>query len=568
MRRKDEHRNINMLLMVAFTLATFFIVSLRAYQISVQKNVNDVDLVQLNEKEFSRSSITSANRGTIYDKNGHPIAMDTTSYSLYAVLQDNGIEVAVQEPEYVSKRLSEILEIDRNKILDKLQTENVYQVELGSKSRQLSKEIKKQIEAANLKGIYFREETKRVYVNDDFASHVIGYASVNPELSEGLNVDIQEGKMGLELLFDKQLSGIEAYKSRASKGEKNNYLSGQDLYITLDSRVQNYLEELMNYAVQQYKPQQMMGYLVEVETGKVIAASQRPSFKLNSLEGVDKEWRNLLIEEAIEPGSTIKILTMASALENKVIQPTDIFKSGVIDVYDQKVRDYNRFGWGSITYEQALIRSSNVGMVEIINKLGIEKWQNELEKYGFGKSTESGLANESTGNIKFDNPVNAVMSSFGQGLSVTPIQLLQSYLAIGNQGEMLELQFVNGIGSKQNVPKESLGQVMSPETAQYILSVMKKSTTEPYGTGQIYHNDTVDVAVKTGTAEIANANHSGYLTGANDYLYSVISFFPADKPKYMLYLAVKQPASGNQVSGTQVLSEIFNKYVDYVMISE
>lgn len=566
MRQNNEHRNKNMLLIVTFAFVAFVIITLRAFQISVQKEVNDVDLVQMNEKEFSRSSITSANRGTIYDSQSRPIAMDTTSYSLYAVLKKDGYEEAVEEPEYVSKRLAEILDMNRDELLNKLLTKNVYQVEFGAKGRKLSKEIRDKIKAANLKGIHFKEETKRVYVNDFYASHIIGYSAVNQELSEGLSVDIQEGKMGLELLFDKQLSGVEAYKSRVLKGETDNYLAGQDLYLTLDSRLQNYLEELMSNAFQHYKPKQMMGYLVEVETGKLLAATQRPTFNLNTLEGVDKEWRNLLVEESYEPGSTIKILTLASAIEKGTISLNEYFESGKIDVYDQEVRDYNRYGWGPITFEQALIRSSNVGMVKIVEKMGVDQWQQELVKYGFGQKTESGFVNESAGNINFDNPVNAMMSSFGQGLSVTPIQLLESFIAIGNKGERLQIQMVDGIGSQQTIQKKSLGQVMKVETARTILNIMQKSTTEDYGTGLVFHNPNINVAVKTGTAEIANIEKSGYLTGENDYLYSVISFFPAEKPKYMLYLAVKQPEAETSLNGTHILAEIFNKFVDYVVI--
>lgn len=566
MRQNNEHRNKNMLLIVAFAFVAFVIITLRAFQISVQKEVNDVDLVQMNEKEFSRSSITSANRGTIYDSQSRPIAMDTTSYSLYAVLKKDGYEEAVEEPEYVSKRLAEILDMNRDELLNKLLTKNVYQVEFGAKGRKLSKEIRDKIKAANLKGIHFKEETKRVYVNDFYASHIIGYSAVNQELSEGLSVDIQEGKMGLELLFDKQLSGIEAYKSRALKGETDNYLAGQDLYLTLDSRLQNYLEELMSNAFQHYKPKQMMGYLVEVETGKLLAATQRPTFNLNTLEGVDKEWRNLLVEESYEPGSTIKILTLASAIEKGTISLNEYFESGKVDVYDQEVRDYNRYGWGPITFEQALIRSSNVGMVKIVEKMGEDQWQQELVKYGFGQKTQSGFVNESAGNINFDNPVNAIMSSFGQGLSVTPIQLLESFIAIGNKGERLQIQMVDGIGSQQTIQKKSLGQVMKAETAQTILNIMQKSTTEDYGTGLVFRNPNVNVAVKTGTAEIANTEKSGYLTGENDYLYSVISFFPAEKPKYMLYLSVKQPEAETSLNGTHILAEIFNEFIDYVIL--
>lgn len=564
--QKNKDRNFNIFLLIAFSVSVFLFLSARVYRLTILKQINGVDLVAFNADSVDRSSISSVNRGSIFDKNGRPIAMDTTSYSLYAVIKGGeGVET-IQDPDRTAKVLSQYIGMDRDRILSILLTPDVYQVEFGNAGKQLSRESKEAIEKANLPGIHFKEDKQRNYVNDYYAAHLIGFAKVNEELSQEVQVDIQEGQMGIEAMLNEELSGFD----RFGTGQINSQiLSGRDVYLSLDSRLQNYLDELMSQTYSTYQPEQMMAYLVDSRTGKLLAASQRPTFNLNTREGIDQEWKNFLVEEAFEPGSTIKILTLASAKEQKLYTEEETFKSGSIKVYDQIVKDYNETGWGYITFEQGLIRSSNVAMVNLVNRMGIDKWVQELEKFGFGKTSQSGLANESAGDIQFDNPVNAIMSSFGQGFSATPLQLMQAYLSVVNQGKMLKIQFIDGIGLPDNYyQKQELNQLFSAETAAYILNAMVKTVEEPYGTAQVFKNKNVKIAAKTGTAQIANPNGVGYLEGPNDYYFSVVSFFPADQPKYMLFMAMKRPRDNKYKLGAQILSEVFNPFVDNIMLVE
>lgn len=553
-------RNLRFLAILLAGLASIAI--FRFTQISLFKTSNGQDLTAYHETGTKRSSITEARRGSIFDQQGNPIAMDTTSYSLFAVLRsDWGDTNLVKDPDVTAKALAKHLGLDRDKILAQLTQNNVYQVEFGNAGQHLSSETKKAIEAENLPGLVFVSETTRKYVNDVYASHLIGYATaVAKEEDQPLSAQVLDGKLGLEAAYNVSLSGQDSNQSSSRQ------LIGKDLHLTLDSRLQNKLEELMSQYQTTYQPEALQAYLVEAKTGKLVAASQRPSFNLNTREGIEAEWKNLMVEEAYEPGSTIKILTMSVAYDRQLYKPGELYQSGSIQVYDQVVKDYNKVGWGQISFEEGLARSSNVAMVNLVNRMGDQEWVKKLGDFGFGKGTDFGLENETTGNFQFDNPVSRIMSGFGQGFSATPIQLLQAYSSIGNQGQMLKVQVVQGLDSAGEFQARVLGKPISKEAANHVLQLMVDTVEKPYGTAVSFRNPYVKVAAKTGTAQIADPNGSGYLTGANDYYHSVVTFFPADNPKYMLYMAMKRPQQDHGLLGSQILGKLFNDYIEYIMV--
>ena len=553
-------RNLRFLAILLAGLASIAI--FRFTQISLFKTSNGQDLTAYHETGTKRSSITEARRGSIFDQQGNPIAMDTTSYSLFAVLRsDWGDTNLVKDPDVTAKALAKHLGLDRDKILAQLTQNNVYQVEFGNAGQHLSSETKKAIEAENLPGLVFVSETTRKYVNDVYASHLIGYATAAAkEEDQPLSAQVLDGKLGLEAAYNVSLSGKDSNQSSSRQ------LIGKDLHLTLDSRLQNKLEELMSQYQTTYQPEALQAYLVEAKTGKLVAASQRPSFNLNTREGIEAEWKNLMVEEAYEPGSTIKILTMSVAYDRQLYKPGELYQSGSIQVYDQVVKDYNKVGWGQISFEEGLARSSNVAMVNLVNRMGDQEWVKKLGDFGFGKGTDFGLENETTGNFQFDNPVSRIMSGFGQGFSATPIQLLQAYSSIGNQGQMLKVQVVQGLDSAGEFQSRVLGKPISKEAANHVLQLMVDTVEKPYGTAVSFRNPYVKVAAKTGTAQIADPNGSGYLTGANDYYHSVVTFFPADNPKYMLYMAMKRPQQDHGLLGSQILGKLFNDYIEYIMV--
>ncbi|MDO4432491.1 MAG: penicillin-binding protein 2 [Aerococcaceae bacterium] len=532
----------------------------RFAQLSLFKRVNGEWLSDYGrQSSVGRSSIMQIRRGTIYDAKASPIVMDTTSYTLVAILQSDWDKNFVKDPDVTAATLSRYVDLSRDEILERLLNPDAYQVEFGD-IEPLTAQTKKAIEAENLPGITFVSQSQRQYVNPIYASHLIGYTM--PTQEEGsLSATIIEGQTGIEYAYNDALNGRLIPQQDA-------LVSGEDIYLTLDTRLQNQLEGLMNEYQQRYQPAALQVYLVEMETGKMIAAAQRPTFDLNTLTGIEAEWKNLLIEEAYEPGSTVKMLTTAVAYDKQLFSPTELFQSGSINVYDQVVKDHNQVGWGAITFEEGFARSSNVAMVNLVNRMGDDVWATKLLEFGFGQQTDFGLANESLGSVVFDSPVTRTMSGFGQGFSATPIQLLQAYSAIGNNGTMLKIQVINGIGQNSAYQVKSLGQPISSDAANYVLNLMIDTVEKPYGTASAFKHPTMRVAAKTGTAQIADPNGTGYLTGENDYYHSATVFFPAEQPKYMMYLAMKQPQQTYGMLGSQILGQLFNRFVNTVMIGQ
>ncbi|MGO4936719.1 peptidoglycan D,D-transpeptidase FtsI family protein [Fundicoccus sp. Sow4_H7] len=570
MKIRNSKENRNILLLALFAILALLALIIRFGQLSLAKQSNGVDLVSYGQTlDHNRSSITNAKRGTIFDSSGQPIALDATSYSIYAVLRSSWSDDVVEDVDLTAATLAKYLDLSRDEILEILLNFEADQVEFGTAGVNLSPQVKEAIEAENLPGIVLVSSTKRQYINDVFASHLIGYALPTEETNNH-QATILEGRIGIEAAFDDQLSSLKQFEAQQAEGIISDTLLGEDIYLTLESRIQNYLEDLMDQVYKKYLPKELNAYLVELDTGKLVAASQRPSFHLSTREGIEAEWRNFLVQESDEPGSTIKILVLAMAKELGLYSEDETFASGSINVYDQKVSDYNLYGWGDITFQEALIHSSNVGMVHLVDRIGLDRWISILEDFGFGQSTESGLPNESSGYLQFDNPVSKYMSGFGQSISATPMQLLQAYSTIGNNGEMLKIQYIDHMGNESDMAyqKQSLGQKISAETARYVLDSMVLTVEHPSGTARPFYNSEVRIAAKTGTAEIADSENGGYLTGPNDYYHSVVAFYPAEDPKYMVYLSMQQPAQNNGLNGSQILSQIFHPIVEYSLINQ
>lgn len=564
--KSEKIRNIGLFVAVTVVVAVFLIV--RFGQLSIAKVTNNIDLAEYGQSNEQRSSITEARRGTIFDRNGQPIAMDTTSYSMYAVLNSTWSDDVVRDPDYTAQALAQHIDLTRDEILELLVNDEASQIEFGEAGRQLSPETKNLIEAEQLPGIVLVSNTSRRYLNDYFASHLIGYAVPEETADETIEADILSGQIGIEKSMNPLLSGQAAYEANIAQNVPTASMSGNDLYLTLDARLQNYLEDVMSAVYQRYQPKELGAYLVDVETGQLLTASQRPSFNLNTREGIDLQWQNMMVEEAFEPGSTIKILTMAIAYDLQLYEPNETFTSGSIDVYDQTVSDYNLVGWGDITFEDGLVHSSNVGFVKLVERMGDQKWIEQLGKFGFGTSTQSGLPNETNGDLEFDNPVSRIMSGFGQGFSASPMQLLQAYTSIGNDGKMMKIQYIKEMDDNQQFQATEIGTPITSEAANRVLDIMVDTVEKPYGTAKMFKKENVQIAAKTGTAQVADPNGRGYLTGPNDYYFSVVAFFPAENPKYMLYLSMKQPSVTHGLMGTNILAELFHPFVDYIMINE
>lgn len=577
--KKNRKKTIRAMMGLAGFLLLIF--GIRLTQIMVFGTVNGQDLSEQAQNLYDRSSILSAQRGTIYDVGGNPLAMDATSYSLYAVLTDEWSEP--EDPQYVVDKkntaqvLSQYIDLTADEILERLNTQDASQVEFGTAGQDLTYAEMKAIDDQNLPGIMFNETPTRMYPNGVFASHLIGYAEY---MEAGTAIDSRlTGQMGLELSMDgilKGTNGRKSYQSSSTNVElsgtgqvEEETTDGSDVYLTLDSRLQTYLETLMTEVYEKYEPTSMTVMLVEPETGEIVAASQRPTFNLETKEGIDDMWQNLLVEKAYEPGSTIKVLTVAAAIEEGVFDPDSFYDSSPVTMGDSTIADYNGIGWGVITELEGLSQSSNTLMIHLVKEMGYDVWESYIREFGLLQETGSGFANEASGSMNYDYEADKVTTGFGQGIYVTPYQMMQAFTAIANDGNMMKLQLVNRYeedGTMQVVEPEVVSSPISKETANKTLEYLQSVVYADTGTGAAYDLEGYTVSAKTGTAEVFNLETNTYEAGLTKYLYSVVGFVPSEDPQYVLYITVEQPKNLETTASdmmTKIYTPLLTRALEY-----
>ena len=445
-------------------------------------------------------------------------------------------------------------------------------MELGTAGKGISLETKKAIEAANITGINFTPTVARLYPNGNFASYFIGLtATMNNEIS---------GTMGIEKVYNDFLKGTNGTRSYMKDnsgteipGTKSKYKkakNGADVYTTLDSQLQIYMENLLTAAQKKYQPQSMTAVLMNAKTGAILAASQRPTFNAQTKSNIPV-WRNELLAETYEPGSTMKIFTTAAAINSGHYNGNAYHNSGALTIDGSKIYDWNRAGWGSITYDQAFIRSSNVGMALLEQQMGKKLWLNYIQKFGFLKETNAGLGPESKGSISYNYPIEQANTAYGQGIDVTVFQMMQGFSAIANNGKELRPYMIKKIvsadGNKvlKQEGKKVIGQPIKATTAKQVRNLMTQVVTDEHGTGTAFKSDQYEVGVKTGTAQIASPSGGGYLTGDTNSIFSVVGMAPIDNPKYILYITVKQPKTFAGKTSGEMLAEVFNPLMERSM---
>lgn len=572
---QKNRRNMTRVLML-FTGVIFLIFAIRFSMIMMTKTVNGENLSERIENLYTRSSILPAKRGTIYDIGGNPIALDATSYSLIGVLTDKWSNEDqpnhIIEKEKTAEALAKHIDLSKSELLEILNQTERDQVEFGEPGMNLTYGEKIKIEEEKLPGIVFQETPSRLYPNGVFASHLVGYAAISEESKEAAD-QVLTGFMGVEEEFDKQLKGTdgEVIRQQDSQGYAlpgmemvlEEPTDGKDIYMTLDLRLQTYLESLITTAFEESKPKSMTAMLVNAKTGAIEAATQRPSFNATTMEGIDLKWQNLLVEETFEPGSTFKVLTLAAAINEGVFQPQETYQSGSIAVEGGIISDFNKIGWGEISYLEGFARSSNVAVVKLIEKMGFDVWESYMQAFGISTSTNSGLSNEAKGHYNFDYPLEQANTAFGQGVTVTPFQLVQAFTAISNGGTMMKIHYIDKIVDPktkevQKIEPEVLASPITPETAKAVLNYLTEVVYTDYGTASAYQIDNARVGVKTGTAELVNPETGMYYTGTYEYLYSAIGFAPIEDPEYILYVTLELPQNNEPKVFVDYLSEVFN----------
>ena len=561
------------ILVVAFLLCAAII---KMLYVALSPTVDGINLSEFASNRNEKNKTIYAPRGTIYDKNGEALAISVNSYKLIAYLSssrttDESNPKHVVDKETTAKELSKILGIEEKTILGYL-SKDAYQVEFGTKGKNLTELVKRQIEDLELPGLDFIESTQRYYKMGDFASYIIGYARSNDEGEI-------KGELGIEGYYNEDLSGVNGYKRYQSDAygyQLPNVPSievdakkGDDIYLTIDSNIQLIVENAMTKIENGGNFEFALFSVVDSKTGAIVASATSPSFNPNNLNSL-KSYLNPLISYEYEPGSTMKIFSWASSIEDGQYDGTKIFKSGSIDVADVTIRDANKTGWGDIDFDTGFAYSSNVGAVKLALALGGTKLKDYYLKYGFGKKTGIELPSELAGKINFYYPSEVATAAFGQGVTVTPIQMLQALTAIANGGVMLKPYIVDKIVDENGSTiydghKEEIGQVMKASTANKMKDLMYKMNYD--GLSTIYRPSKVTMVTKTGTAQIPNPKGGGYLTGNQNTIISLAGIFPYENPRYIIYAAVKK-YTGERVTFAKAITSAVDEIVSYSNISD
>ena len=507
---------------------------------------------------------TKAMRGNLYDRNGNVIAQDTRTYNIVCILDESRPSIDgeisyVKDKETTASALSKILMIDYDKVLALL-NQDVYQTELGNAGRNLSKNTKDEIEALQLPGIEFTDSIQRLYPNHTFASNLIGYAIAD---ESGSTV----GQMGLELYLDSYLSGQDG--KRVYQVDKNGYVlpgmkeenvsavNGNDVYLTLDVSIQQALETAFKETEEKFNATSVWGGVMELDTGKVVAWGQSPSFDPNSLENITN-YNNIGSQSAYEPGSTMKTFVWAAAINegkydgsaladgNEFCWTSDAdnnpSKTSQDNAMGACIYNANRKKWGTVTLDDGLVYSLNSVAAtietEVITPAIYEQY---LDDFGFFQKVDIDGLPESEGIKQFTWPADKLSLSYGQGSTVTMLQMFQAYSAIFSDGSMVKPYFVESIRDpydSSNViyqaETEVTGNPITEESAKKIQSILYEVVNRSDGTARFFKIPECELIGKTGTAEVAGTDGK-YESGRN--IASVMLAMPADDPKVLVYYA-------------------------------
>lgn len=574
---------VGRVLQVAVALV-FLVFTARFLYIGISKTVNGQNLSERTKQLYKRNQVIKATRGTIYDRNGLAIAEDSHLYTIYAILDKSSINYK-NKPEYVvnksktAEKLAQVLPMSADKIYKFLTPKRkVFQVQFGTAGSGLTIRQKKKIEAMKLPGIKFIATPSRLYPNGNFASHIVGLAQ--PEYNKKINDETLVGTMGIEAYFNNTLTGTDGY--RISSVDASEYQmpnsnqvykpvkNGNNLYLTLDSQLQSYLETRMSDVQKAYDPTSLTAVVEDMKTGKILAASQRPTFNPQTKKGLTKSYRNILVQDTYEPGSVFKVLSFAAVVNSGNYNPNEYYRSGSVNIGGSTIHDWLTSGWGTIPFSQAFERSSNTGFVKLEQKMGAKTWRKYLRKFRIGEKTGITLPGEQPGFISFNTPVDQAVTAFGQGVNVNVMQMMQAYSSLANNGQMLKPQLVNKItdSNGKTIKGYEIQKVGSPvydkKTRETVVANMRKVLNKQSGTGNAYKMGKADIAVKTGTAQIANPKGGGYLKGDSNYIFSVVGIYPASKPRYCIYLTIKQPHLGG-TTAEKILVSIFKPMMSRII---
>lgn len=563
MKIKRSRVRVNNLLILVF-FCCFLLAIGKLIFVAVSSNIDGKDLTAFADKRDTKKRVIPATRGNIYDVNGETIASNANSYTLIAYLSEKRT-TNMDNPQHVIDKestaasLSEALEMDYDYVLGRLNVKGAYQVEFGTKGKNLSENQKVKIESLGLPGIGFIAGNKRYYKNNKIAPYIVGYAKT----SEDGEIN---GEIGIERQYDNVLKGEDGYSEYQVDGAgyqmgeplvNKDPISGSDIYLTIDTGIQLILEDALHTLEENNTFDWFTMTVIDANTGAIVASTSSPSFNPNDVSTI-KNYVNPLIGYTYEPGSTMKIYSWLAAMESGIYDGAKEYQSGTTKVDNYTIKDFNNVGWGMISYDKGFAYSSNVAATNLALELGNIKLKEFYESLGFGSKTGIELPYEEKGILKMTYKSELATASFGQGITTTPIQNLQALTIFTNDGEMLKPYIVDKIVDQEGKVtyqggRTSLGKKASSENVKKMRELMYDVVYN--GVSNYYQPNNVTLAGKTGTAEFTGDNGK-YLSGSLNRIRSFAGFFPYENPKYIFYVSVKKLDGENKALANAVVKAI------------
>ena len=536
------------------------IAKLSYIQIINYNNVND-----LANESWERSFPLEPSRGIIYDSSMNEIASNVASMSLYVIPSQ------IVDKKNLANKLSSILQVNEDKLYSKINKKTSI-VKVFPEGKNLNNDVVRKINLLNEKGLYLVYDNKRYYPYNELLAHSIGFVGID-----------NQGLTGLESKYDEILKGSKGYlnyKLDAKGGLLDGYsseiispINGFNIQLTIDLKIQQILERELKNAYEKYSPENIYAIAMNPNNGEILGISSYPSFDLNNYSSYNQEIynRNLPVWKSYEPGSTFKVFSFAAGLEEKKF---DMFKDTYYDngseyVDGFKIKSWKKGGHGLQTFLEVLENSSNPGFVEISRRLGNETFYNYVKKFGFSKKTGVDLLGEASGiffHLENYNNLENATTCFGQGISVTQIQMIRAFCSVINGGVLYQPKITKSILMPNTneiiyeVPTVIVNDsVISKNTSELMRYALESVVAK--GSGRKAYMEGYRVGGKTGTAQIAE--NGVYLQG--QYILSFIGAAPMNNPKIAIYVCMEKPHSLIQYGGT-IVGPIVNNMLNDIVI--
>lgn len=557
MYQMNEKRERIFLLFIVFII--FFITLIyRLYQIQI---VEGSKLNDIARKEHVTSYVLDGKRGTIFDRNLKKLAINVDSKSLFAM------PYKIDDPSEIAKILSDKLNLKYQDVLLQLEKEK-YFVWI---QRKMPQDQFEEIQKMEIEGIDFVTENKRFYPRESLAANILGFVGIDNQGLEGLEMyfeDDLKSTPGL-VVMERDAAGrkipLSMERFKPSK-------DGFSVVLTIDEVIQHITEQALERTYQKYHPKSAVAIVVKPQTGEILSMAVKPTFNLNDFQNTPKDsWRNRAIADNYEPGSTFKIFTIATALENNVAYLNDQFNcKGWINYQGTVIRDIEAHGLQDLT--EIVKNSCNVGLIEVGTRLDKDVFAEYIHKFGFGAETSIYLPGEAQGlfrPVSQWSKISIASLSIGQEISVTPLQLIMATASIANQGVLMKPLIIKEvIDSEYNVVREyhpeEVRQVISSDTANIMMNILQGVIDD--GTGRMAKLEKYTAAGKTGTSQKFDFSLGRY--SFEKFTSWFVGFAPSHDAEIAILVMLDEP-KGSYYGGTvaaPVFQEIASKVLSYLSV--